>query len=334
MTTFSVAFQTDKELSAYGPLGKKVEDYGFDVISVYNDLLFQPAWPALFEIARSTTTITLGPAAVNPFTSHPLNIAGYSALLDEASRGRSYLGIARGAWLDFINLSPHKPITALKEAFDCINHLLTQNKNLLPGEFFSLSGGDSLRWKIYRSHVPKMLGSWGLKTLKYCYSYIEEVKLGGSVNPDMVKYFRDKIDEIKRSLSQEHTVNIVMGAVTVVDEDGEKAKELAKQEVALYLPVIANLDPTVNIPDSISKEIERAAKNYDFKTAAEYIDDTLLSKFALAGTPEEIVNHCMKLIDAGAGRIEFGTPHGINTEQGLKLLGSQVLPPLKSYITA
>ncbi len=39
---------------------------------------------------------------MNPFTCHPITLAGHVALLDEASRGRAYLGLARGAWLDFL----------------------------------------------------------------------------------------------------------------------------------------------------------------------------------------------------------------------------------------
>jgi 5,10-methylenetetrahydromethanopterin reductase len=213
------------------------------------------------------------------------------------------------------------------------NNLHQQSKEPLMAEFFSIKGGDSLRWKIKRSHIPKMLGSWGLKTLKLCYPYISEIKLGGSVNPDMVAYYAKKISEIKNSLSQNHDVGIVTGAVTVVDEDGDKARQLAKQEVALYLPIIAALDPTLDIPVDVIQGINQAAADYDFKGAAEYIDDNLLSKFALAGTPEDLIEHCKRLIDVGAGRIEFGTPHGIPSEQGIQLLGSRVLPSLKSYIS-
>ena len=67
----SIAFQTDKPLSAYGPLAKTVEDYGFAGVSVYNDMLYQPAWLPLLEIARHTTRVRIGPAAVNPFHLSP-----------------------------------------------------------------------------------------------------------------------------------------------------------------------------------------------------------------------------------------------------------------------
>lgn len=119
----SIAFQTDKPITSYGPLAKTVEDFGFSGVSVYNDMLYQPAWLPLLEIAQHTTRVRIGPAAVNPFTCHPINIAGNIALLDEASHGRAYLGLARGAWLDFVGVSPQQPVTALREAFGCIRHL-------------------------------------------------------------------------------------------------------------------------------------------------------------------------------------------------------------------
>ena len=55
-------------------------------------------------MARVTERIRLGPAALNPFTLHPYEIAGQIALLDSVSDGRAYLGLAKGAWLDRLGL--------------------------------------------------------------------------------------------------------------------------------------------------------------------------------------------------------------------------------------
>src|SRR5262249_7549649 len=156
----TIAFQTDKPLSAYGPLAAAVESYGFDGVTVYNDLLYQPAWLPLLEIARHTARARIGPAAVNPFTCHPVNIAGHLALLDEASGGRASLGLARGSWLDFLGLAPARPVTALREAFECIRHLLRRAPGPYTGAVFRLAGGDSLRWRVHRADVPFVLGSW------------------------------------------------------------------------------------------------------------------------------------------------------------------------------
>ena len=191
----SIAFQTDKPLSAYGPLAKTVEDYGFAGVSVYNDMLYQQAWLPLLEIARHSTRVRIGPAAVNPFTCHPINIAGNIALLDEASHGRAYLGLARGGWLDFVGLHPQRPITALREAFGCIRHLLSRSTQPYRGEVFSLAGGAALRWKIHRPELPFLLGTWGQKTLAACIEDIAEVKLGGTTNPAAVSQMRVAIVE-------------------------------------------------------------------------------------------------------------------------------------------
>ncbi|MEZ4620399.1 MAG: hypothetical protein R2867_33510 [Caldilineaceae bacterium] len=76
----SIAFQTDKPLAAYGPLAAAVEQHGFDGITVYNDLLYQPAWLPLLEIARATRAgqnwawpqLTRSPVtpSILPATSH------------------------------------------------------------------------------------------------------------------------------------------------------------------------------------------------------------------------------------------------------------------------
>ena len=49
--TLSIAFQTNKPINAYGPLAEAAEGYGFDGVSVYNDMLYQPAWLPLLEMA-------------------------------------------------------------------------------------------------------------------------------------------------------------------------------------------------------------------------------------------------------------------------------------------
>ena len=38
----------------------------------------------------------------------------------------------------------------------------------------------------------------------------------------------------------------------------------------------------------------------------------------------------LALLAAGAGRVEFGTPHGLTAAEGLRLLGEQVLPKIRS----
>jgi 5,10-methylenetetrahydromethanopterin reductase len=326
----SIAFQTDKPLSAYGPLAAQAEAYGFDGVTVYNDMLYQPAWLPLLEMARATHRVRLGVAAVNPFTCHPINIAGNIALIDEASQGRAYLGVARGAWLDFAGIEPKRPVSALAEALRCVRHLLRRDPAPLAGEFYPLAGGDSLRWAVQRAEIPFLLGTWGEKTIQACIADIQEIKIGGSANPALIPHYRRILD--RASAAHGPAVGITIGAVSVVDEDGAAARALARREVALYLPVVAELDLTVQIEPDLLARLREAAARYDFDAASALISDELLARFAFAGAPADLAEHALRLFDAGAQRVEFGTPHGLSPQQGLRLLGECVLPQIRAEI--
>jgi 5,10-methylenetetrahydromethanopterin reductase len=326
----SIAFQTDLPLGAYGHLAATAERHGFDAVSVYNDLLYQPAWLPLLEIARATRRVALGPSAVNPFTCHPVNIAGQIALIDEASGGRAYLGLARGAWLDFLGVAPPRPVRALREGFECVRHLLRRSREPYRGEVFPLAGGDSLRWNVARPELPFLLGSWGLATIRACIGEVAEVKVGGTANPVLVPRYRTEIDAAaQRAGRAAGAVGLVVGCVSVIDRDGRAARDLARRKAALYLGVIADLDPTLDVePDRLAR-IREAAAAYDFDRAARDIPDAVLSRVALAGAPDDVAAQADALYAAGVQRVEFGTPHGLNAAEGLRLLGRDVIPALR-----
>ena len=326
MKTLSIAFQTNKPIRAYGALAQRVEALGFDGVTVYNDMLYQPAWLPLFEMAKATERVRIGVAAVNPFTCHPINIAGNIALIDEAAPGRVYLGLARGAWLDYVGVKPSQPIRALREAFAAVRHLLSGSAESLSGTIFPIAGGDRLRWDAaIRPNIPFLLGTWGVKTMRACLPLVDEIKLGGTANPDVVGWLRTQ-------MGAQRDKGIVIGAVTVVDEDGNAARQLARREVALYLPVVAELDPTVTIEPDRLQRLKAAAAAYEFDRAADLVSDALLDRFAFAGTPQQVAEQTIRLFAAGADRVEFGTPHGVSAENGLHLLGTKTLPIIKQAL--
>lgn len=74
-----------------------------------------------------------------------------------------------------------------------------------------------------------------------------------------------------------------------------------------------------------------AAAGHQVDQATGLISDEMLSKFAFAGTPADVIGQATELLAAGVHRIEFGTPHGLTTEGGLRLLGTHVLPALKAW---
>ena len=318
----SIAFQSDKHPDEYRELARLAERGGFDVVSVYNDLLFQPAIYPLLLMAEVTERVRLGPAALNPFTLHPIEIAGQIAALDALSSGRAYLGLVQGSWLDLLRIDPRRPLTALREAIGVVRRLLAGDESGFEGEQFSLAPGVRLRYEPVRTEVPLLIGTWGVRTAAYAGEVAAEVKIGGTANPDLVPVMRSRIGNER--------VRIVVGAVTVVDDDAEAARRRAREEAALYFPIVARLDPTLDVPVGLVEEVRRLVDAREQAAAGRLIPDDLLDKLAFAGTPEDVARQAAALYDAGAARVEFGTPHGLTPRLGVELLAARVVPELRS----
>src|SRR5512143_4201458 len=110
-------------LGDYVALARLAEDYGFHTFSIFDDLMFKPAWPVLFAVAPHTQRMQVGPSVCNPYLVHPAILAGNAALLDEQTGGRAYLGIGRGAFLEFLEMQTPNPITTVREAVELIRRL-------------------------------------------------------------------------------------------------------------------------------------------------------------------------------------------------------------------
>ena len=324
-----LGLQGDKPPGAYAHLAAIAEDHGVDVISVYADLMFQPPLPALLEIARATTSVRLGPACFSPFAIHPAEIAGQIAALDLASDGRAFLGLARGTWLDAIGIDQRQPVQALEEAAGLVAALLRHDRRGFDGAVFRMAPGTTLRYDTERPAVPLMIGTWGRRTGALAGRIADEVKVGGSANPAMVAVMRSYIAAGAHSVGRNpDEVGIVLGAVSVVDEDGERARARARTEVAMYLAVVADLDPTVAVPPAVLEPVRRLTAVGDHEAAGKLIPDEVLDRFAFSGTPEHVADLVAAVLAAGACRVDLGTPHGLTDEKGIELIGSGVLPLL------
>jgi 5,10-methylenetetrahydromethanopterin reductase len=123
-------------------------------------------------------------------------------------------------------------------------------------------------------------------------------------------------------------VGVVVGAVTVVDDDGAAARAKARTEVAMYIDAVGRLDPTLALPPDLLAGVTRHADVGEHQQAGRLIPDDVLELFAFSGTPGQVAAQAQAVIDAGASRIEFGTPHGLTGRAGVDLLGRSVLPRL------
>jgi 5,10-methylenetetrahydromethanopterin reductase len=327
----SIAFQTNKSASEYIELAQLVDGYGFDAVTVYCDTPFHPSFGPLLLMAPHIKRSRIGAAAIPPSRIHPIDIAAETALLSEVAQAGVYIGLARGGWLDAHGIPElQPPVQAIREAVDVMRYMWSGKSGGYQGQVYQIADYVTAPYPLPKQEIPILIGTWGKKLAAVAGEIADEVKIGGSANPDVIPVIADYIAIGGQAVGRERgTVSIAIGAVSVVDEDREAARWEVKRQVALYLPIVAKLDPTVQLEPELLARIEQFSNQKDYDAAARLISDETLDRFAFAGNPNDLIEHAERLFAAGASRVEFGTPHGLNPKTGIRLLGEKVLPALR-----
>ncbi|MFN8511698.1 MAG: LLM class flavin-dependent oxidoreductase [Thermomicrobiales bacterium] len=329
MVQLSVGLPGNRPLGDYLALARLAEDYGFHTLSIFDDLLFKPAWPILFTIAGQTSRIRLGPSVANPYLIHPAILAEYAALLDEATGGRTYFGIGRGAFLDSVNTATPRPLTAVREAIELARHLLRGDTAPYTGQIFQTTPGTRLTWQPPRHTIPIMVGTWGPRMARMAGGLADEVKAGSCWSAPYGRMLRDEIDAGARAANRDPSqVQLVLGPLTAISDDRAAAQAHARRTLTFYLPYLAPMPAFAGLDPELLARINAATAQGNIDHAAALISDDHLDQFALYGTPHDCIAGIERLVaETGVGRVEFGAPHSPDgPATAIHLLGKHVIP--------
>ena len=212
----SIAFQSDKTAARYVALAKLVDEYDFDVVSVYCDAPYHPSYGVLILMAPHIHRARLGPAVVPPARIHPIDIAANTALLADIAHGGVYVGLARGAWLgDHAITEADRPLTAIREAVDIIRYLLSGRSGGYQGSVYQVAPHVRAPYPLPESPIPLMIGTWGEKLAGIAGEVADGVKVGGTANPDLAAVIRGYVNAGERTAGREMgTVRLVAGSVS------------------------------------------------------------------------------------------------------------------------
>lgn len=288
----------DVRLSAEAAAG-----LGYDSFSVYGDLGDHPPYDVLQASAyalRDSGVNAVGPLGIPVGRQDPYLVAEHALALEEQLPGQSTVGLVRGAFLEQIG---QKPATLNRMA---------ETAAVLEAAF----ARRHMKARLY-------LGGYGSRLLQLAGELeVEGVKLGGSVNPDLAVR--------ARSIINNPDTKIVLGAVSVIDQDRRAARLLARNEVAKYLAVVGKLDDTLDEEDLASLRDFEAHFAVGDPAAEARISDALLDKFALAGTADDALAKLHQL-NGIVDRFEFGTPHGLGKrEEAIQYIGKTIIPELSN----
>lgn len=327
----SLGFRSEPSENNLRSVAQAAGRYNFDVLSVYEDLGDQSPMYPLMTLSKESPRARVGPACiVVPKYKTMEPVVGDIARLNSISNGRAYLGLAAGSWLESVGLKS-ATVDQVREAAEVSRYLLEKRENGFNGKHYQIKPGFKVNYPTSELTVPILIGAWGERMAALAGEIADEIKVGGSANPDMVGVIQERLDVgIAKAGRSKSDVGIVMGAVTVVDDDRKKALYFARRRAVVYIDVIGGRDQSVvsDFPEEL-RAISYYVSIGDIDGATKYLPDGLLKRFAFAGTPEDVIKQIEELFDAGASRVELGAPHGLDQVEGIDMIGNKVLPYFK-----
>lgn len=338
---FYVALQGNKTPGEYIRLGKRIEKLGYHRVYVYDDLMYRPSWPILSLIAANTKHIELGPCLVNGFYCHPAKIAENAVFLDEVSKGRTVLGVGRGAFFDYLNMELSETTTrkGCEETIQLVKRFFSKNDTPFRGRFFEATEKAVLRWDPPRADIPIVLGSWNEKMATIAGKHCTEMQVAESWDPDYLGKLYHQLckgaKEAERSLPPYFSI----GGISCISTEKTAAYQKAKETLAVYLPYLKGImsKSGIDIDNENIKKIDLYSKKGQFEEAIPFISDDLVHKLSLSGTPGQVREKLQVLIhQANIRGILLSPPYGTldSIEDNLQLIMEEVISKIKPPVAS
>ena len=264
------------------------EELGYDNVWFGDSQnIWREAYVNMGAAAVGTEHLTFGTGVTNGVTRHPSVLASTWATLHELTGGRAILGIGTGdSSLRTMGLKPMK-LAELEEYLGMLRALFRGEEAKEPetGEPFRLNYLDG------PIDVPIYIAASAPKILKLTGRIADGCVMLVGTDPSFIEGGLERIragaEEAGRDLSD---VRIVLWTPTAIDEDGTLARDLVRAHVSRV--VIRPLP--FEMPAEDMEAVERIRETYDYyhhmdteASHADLVPDSLVDRFALAGTPEE-----------------------------------------------
>lgn len=327
---FSLRTNNDLTIAEFAEICVTAEQAGFDQMWISNDLMLRSAPVIIGYLAGLTSRIQLGISIMNPYTVHPTELAMMAATAQDITGGRFLLGVGAGAeeFLGWAGIERTKPLTKTLHAVASIRAMLGHhdvNDADLP-EWWSDNAALRFATEI---PVPVYVGAMGPKMTQMA-GRVADGALPLLYPPERFSEARARIlTGLEQGGRDEADFDLPACIWVSVSHDPVAGRRALAKKLAYYGPSIspillakAGLTPELFAPACA------LAMAGDLEAAADLIDDQMLS-LGIAGSPGEVVTRCLSLVDLGAKHLSFGPPLGRTAVEGVRILGSEVLPALR-----
>jgi len=282
-------------------------------------------------IAAATSQIKIGLGILSPHTRHPALLAMDAASLDEVARDRIVLGVGRV--LNALRkhaIDSRGTLQLVHESIEIIKGILGGEQFQYRGNRFNIASPGSRLDLEPCGKVPVYVGATGPQMLRLAGQYADGVLFNYPCTPEFVRYAMPIIEEgFSRAGRKLDDFDVAAYLLVSVDNDEKAALNAAKRFVAQKLPtrhsdMLAHAGVTAAEIGAVRDSVER----FGLVKAAAAIDDDLVRKVAIGGTPDQVVQGLTQFLGTGLKLPIAWEIIGPDRRHSLDLLARAVLPKL------
>jgi 5,10-methylenetetrahydromethanopterin reductase len=280
-------------------LSQLAEEVGVDRLGI-SDVIFYPDTYELQALcALVTKRVKIGSLVTNPYIRHPAIIAAAASTLDEISDGRAFVGIGAGAGIGKLGVVRSPPAPTIREAVYIIRELLAGRVVNYQGNTYQISSEDT-RLEFPPQHsVPILIGTRSPRIAKLAAEVADIIVIGARYISDqqLTNYLRWISEGAAHARRDIDSLEVAPRLTICASGDGELAKQSVKLYAAYYLALLRPPDLLIENA-KLQKIIDavRRVKGWYFSPNVQYpkeidklIDEEIVDKFAVAGTPDECI---------------------------------------------
>lgn len=266
-------------------LVRRVEDHGFDVLSVADHLVdgCLPPFTALAAAASNTSQLRLGSLVLNNDLRHPAVVAREVLALDALSGGRVEVGLGAGHGFPEYESTgipfddARTRVARLAEAVDVLDHLLRGVETSFAGDHYRIVAHRAWPPPTQQPRPPILVGGNGRQLLRLAGARADIVGLSGTgktkadgLSHDARGFAPPAVDEriaLVRDAAAGRSIELhaLVQRVIVTDDPRRAAKAVTKRLPELTVDEILGTPYLwIGSIDSICAHIEACRKRWGF----------------------------------------------------------------------
>ena len=304
---------------------RRAEELGYDGIFLGESHLSSiDSFQTLASCAMITKRVLLGIAVTNMVFRHPTVLAGAAASLNEISRGRAILGIGTGDGPVYGQGLKATPLKEFEEGIKLIRYLVQGNSASFPTGKVAIGFTINKPASIYVSAE----GPKGLQLAGRC---ADGVILGTGFDLRVYEWAKQKLRAgATEAGRKEGDIAVIAAGMLCVRDDGNEARKIVRNRIANRAHHNFRFTYETVPPEELDG-VKKFVAGFDvMKPMEERVDpdlvnDYLVRRFSIAGTPKECIERIEELKAAGVEHLMLTAARKVYHES-VEAFATKVIP--------